>query len=407
MATQRVVQRFPETGSVKKDTMMAKTVRQRQRVKAKKRNRARDGRRGLAGIYDKRASGESTGNVTLSFSSPEEVKISGQRRRALMRDIGDITKAARARALSQQDGRNSLADYTGTSGHPFHNLVRFSGLTSTAEIAEIIINTRLMSSLATKTGLVVEDIAATLPLAESQSWLRLDSRKTLRDKVAETLGADILKQLDLYGVHNCEGGKILRLVGLKLNAVSSNGKLAQYESNSLSDVAAIGRLAKSVGADRVEIVLGRAYDNGDTQPKSVLKKLADELEPKGWKRFDLAAGHPCVASPDGSLQFRVMVGPRFWGYLAKPRDESGEFDVMSMLTEVQERQAVEGRAIMNKSKMALVKSMEEAFRTHKDEFLADKRYAHYLVVVRGRPVPVATQKRVFWCEAMTGSWKLS
>ena len=385
---------------------MAKTARQRQRAKAKKRNKACAGRRGLAGIYDKRVAGESVGSVALSFSLPGEVKISKQRHKALMRDIGDITKELRARVLIQQDGRNCLADYRGTSGHSFHNLVRFSGLSSTVEIAEIIINTKFMSSLATHTGHIVEAIASTLPLAESQEWHRLDSKKTLKDKIAETLGSDILKQLDLYGVHNCEGGKILRLVGLKLNAASSNGKLAQYESNSLSDVAAIGRLAKSVGADRVEIVLGRAYDNGDTQPKSVLKKLADELEPQGWKRFDLAAGHPCVASPDGSLQFRVMVGPRFWGYLARPRDESGELDVMSMLTEVQERQAVEERAIMNESKKALVRSMEEEFRTHKDEFLATERYARYLVVVRARHVTVAAQKRVFWCEVMTGSWKL-
>jgi len=193
-------------------------------------------------------------------------------------------------------------------------------------------------------------------------------------------------------------------VGLKLNAVSSNGKLAQYESNSLSDVASIGRLSESVGADRVEIVLGRAYDNGDTQPKSVLKKLADELEPHNWSRLDIAAGHPCIASPDGTLQFRVMVGPRLWGYLAKPRDESGELDVMAMLTEAQNYEPIkrsEGRNLMTRAKESLVESMNSAFRANKDIFLADRRYAYL------KDETVSRQRLSFWCESMTGSWKLS
>jgi len=387
--------------TAKKKTAKKKTAKKSRSTTKKKKNQARGGRRGLAGVYDKKSTVESTGSVTLTFS-PGDVEITAQRRKRLVSDIRTIVREYRAKSLDKQDGRDCLTDYLGTSGHSFMDLVRFKGISNTSQIADIIIDARLLSGLATQKGHVVEDIAGVaLPLSDSQQWHRLDSRRTLKEKIKETLGFNILKQLDLYGVHKYEGGKMLRLVGLKLNAVSSNGNLAQYESNSLSNVAAMGRLAKSVGADRVEIVLGVAYDNGDTQPKSVLKKLAEELEPRGWKRLDVAAGYPCIASPDGTLQFRVLVGPRLWGYLAKPRDESGELDIMAMLTEAQNREPVKGQGIIRNAKKSLMDSMDSVFRSNRNRFLADRRYTYL------KEESASRQRLSFWCESMTGSWKLS
>jgi len=175
---------------------MAKTAKQKQRTKAKKRNN-RGGRRGLAGVYDKKVECESTGSGILSFSSPGDIDITKRRRKQLMNDIKIIVQKSRGKALLSQESRGNLADYLGTSGHSFMDLVRFNGISSTSEIADIIINVRLQHGLATRKGHVVEEIAASLPLSGSQQWLRLDSRPALKDKICETLGPNILKQLDL------------------------------------------------------------------------------------------------------------------------------------------------------------------------------------------------------------------
>jgi len=321
---------------------MAKSAKQRLRAKARKVKKAKKSRgekrgekRGFAGIYAKADISESNAVGTISFG-PAEVEVNAVKRKALMTAIRKIYKLHRDGALSKQGTRTDIRDYLGTSGHAFADVVRIKSLKSIDAIVDDIITTKLMGSLATGMGGVIEKIATMLPLSERQRWITIDSDKSLKDRVAETLGADIVRQLRLYGVHDCEGGKILRLVGLKLNSVISNGPGAHYASNSLSDIAAISKLAKSVGADRVEVILGRAYDHGDTQPKSILNKLAAELEPRGWKRFDVSAGHPCIASANGNLQFRVMVGSKLWGYLAKLKDKSGELDVMAMLSQAQD-----------------------------------------------------------------------
>lgn len=383
---------------------MAKKVRRKklQAKAAKKRDKKRvAGRGGVEAIYKELKAAVEDPAGKISFSNGD-VEVNAAQMRELRKGIARIAPSCREKVVEITLSRGEFKDFRRVNGLAFIEMMHANSIKTTVERARAVLLASMWMSFETKMGGCVQDIASLLPIRANQHWDVLDSNPDLKAELVVSLGENIVKQLDIYGLHHDQdiggGKKILRLPGVKLNAQTMNASTGAFASISLVESAPIVKLAKACGAERAEVIIGVAFDKSDSQMRGILNKMSETLEPRGWKRFDDLVGHPCLVSPDGGLRFRVLRGKKFWGYMAEPKDISGELDIIGMFTLALRKIPVKRGLRAHCRKLAV--SMEDVFKTNAKAFLAHQLYSELA------DDPWHEQRLMLWGLTMLGSWTL-
>jgi len=336
---------------------------------------------------------------------PAELEVSKAQYKKLLTEAKSVMAGLRESVERKADGRRRFAKYLDVSAYAFgESLNQFAG-GKTLDVAKRLVEFKFQMGAETSSGKVLELLStASLPLRLDFHWARLDSDDGLKERLQESLGVDIVRNVDLYGVHaDRSAGKVLRMVGLKLNGKTANASILKYGSNSFSDTDTILRFAKAEGADRVEIVIGVAYDKSDAQPRSMLTTLAKKLGEE-WKLGTIGDDSQslCLRSPDCRMQFRVLVGPKLGGYLMKPCDDIRTFDLAAVLTRAQGE--LGGRRTLYSVANDLAADMDAVAKANMEAFLQDSRFSYLRNLDRTKAGTIKRIKRAIWLNMHTGSW---
>lgn len=308
-------------------------------------------------------------------------------RKAAKETMAGLRESAETNALK----RRRFADYIDVNAHAFgETILHFDG--STLDVAKLLVRNKFQVGAETYAGKIPEIIAAAaLPFQPKYGWERLDSNKERHMRMQEVLGEDITRNIDLIDVHDYEGDRMLRMVGVKLNKKTANASIMKFGSNSFSDTSTALRFAREMGASRVEIVLGIAYNKSAAQPRKMLDDLSKKLD--GWQFGELPSGQ-CLISPNSRIRFRVLKGPELGGYLLKPGDDSPVFDLMAVLTQAQSE--LRGSRALGRVEKELAADMDAVAAANMEE--AVKRFPYL------RHMKPKMRNRFLWVNMMTGSW---